>query len=38
LRQVTDIINSEGSYYAYGRIGLIVISPREKIVLYVYNG
>ena len=38
LRQATDIINSEGSYYAYGRIGLIVISPRENIVLYVYNG
>lgn len=36
--QATDIINSEGSYYAYGRIGLIVVSPTKKLVLYMYNG
>lgn len=33
-----DIINSEGSYYAYGRIGLIVVSPSKSVVLYMYNG
>jgi len=36
--QATDIINSEGNYYAYGRIGLIVVSPSEKLVIYMYNG
>lgn len=36
--QVTDIINSEGNYYAYGRIGLIVVSPSKKLVIYMYNG
>ena len=36
--QAADIINSEGGYYAYGRIGLIVVSPAKKLVLYMYNG
>ncbi|WP_419175359.1 hypothetical protein [Desulfosediminicola sp.] len=36
--QATDIINSEGNYYAYGRIGLIVVSPSKKLVIYMYNG
>jgi hypothetical protein len=36
--QVNSIINNSGSYYAYGRIGAIIVSPRQKIVLYVYNG
>ncbi len=36
--QAADIINSEGSYYAYGRNGLIVVSPAKNLVLYMYNG
>ena len=36
--QATDIVNSEGNYYAYGRIGLIVVSPSKKLVIYMYNG
>lgn len=27
-----------GSYYAYGRIGLIIIVPNELRVIYAYNG
>ncbi len=38
VKQATEIINSKGSYYAYGRIGLIVVSPGMKLVLYMYNG
>lgn len=38
VRQATDIVNSEGNYYAYGRIGLIVVSPSNKIIIYMYNG
>jgi len=38
ISQATDIINSEGSYYAYGRIGLIVVSPAKNLVIYMYNG
>lgn len=38
VRQATEIINSKGNYYAYGRIGLIVVSPAKKLVLYMYNG
>ena len=34
----TEIINNPGSYYAYGRRGLIVVSPNKKLVLYMYNG
>jgi hypothetical protein len=33
-----EIVNSAGSYYAYGRIGLIVVCPSKKLVLYLYNG
>jgi hypothetical protein len=36
--QATDIINSEGNYFADGRIGLIVVSPTKNLVLYMYNG
>jgi hypothetical protein len=34
----SSIVNSPGSYYAYGRIGIIVVSPKTKQVLYMYNG
>jgi hypothetical protein len=36
--QANAIINRPGSYYAYGRIGMIIISPRTRQVLYLYNG
>ncbi len=38
MKQATEIVNSTGNYYAYGRIGLIVVSPSKKLVLYMYNG
>lgn len=38
VEEANAIVNSEGSYYAYGRIGLIVVSPKKKRVVYMYNG
>jgi hypothetical protein len=38
VAQANEIVNSAGSYYAYGRIGLIVVCPGKKLVLYLYNG
>lgn len=38
LDQAAEIINTKGNYYAYGRIGLIVVSPTKKVVIYMYNG
>ena len=38
VKEANKIVNSEGSYYAYGRIGLIVVSPSKRLVLYMYNG
>ncbi|WP_417312641.1 hypothetical protein [Ectopseudomonas khazarica] len=38
IRDVDSLINSPGSYYAYGRIGLIVVSPEKRLVVYLYNG
>jgi hypothetical protein len=38
LAQASLIFNSKGSYYAYGRIGLIVVSPKNNLVLYLYTG
>lgn len=32
------IVNAPGSYYAYGRIGVIVVSPGNNLVLYFYKG
>lgn len=38
LRQANAIVSKPGSFYARGRIGTIVVSPKEKLVLYFYNG
>lgn len=38
LKQVDNLLNSPGSYYAYGRIGLIIVSPQQRLVVYMYNG
>jgi hypothetical protein len=37
-REANEIVNNVGSYYAYGRIGLIIVNPSKKLVLYMYNG
>ncbi|MES2038315.1 MAG: hypothetical protein V4495_10775 [Pseudomonadota bacterium] len=34
---VNAIINSPGSYYAYGRTGLIIVSPEKNLVIYFYS-
>lgn len=33
-----DAIKSPGSYYAYGRVGFILVIPEKKCVIYIYNG
>jgi len=33
-----DAITKTGSYYAYGRIGIIIVIPDQKRVVYVFNG
>lgn len=38
VEEANAIINSAGSYYAYGRVGVIVVSSSKKLVLYMYNG
>jgi hypothetical protein len=38
LRAAAEAVNTPGSYYAYGRIGMIVVSPRTRRVYYLYNG
>lgn len=38
LRQANDIVSKPGSFYARGRVGTIVVSPKQKLVLYFYNG
>lgn len=38
VAQVNAILNTPGAYYAYGRIGMIVVSPRRNLVIYLYNG
>jgi hypothetical protein len=38
VSQSNEIVNAPGNYYAYGRIGVIVVSPRHNLVLYFYKG
>ncbi len=33
-----DSLKSPGNYYAYGRIGVIIVIPQKKRVIYAYNG
>lgn len=37
-RLVNDAIFKPGSYYAYGRIGLIILIPAVQRVVFVYSG
>ena len=36
--QVNQILLSPGAYYAYGRNSMIVVSPKEQLVVYMYIG
>lgn len=38
VSQANEIVNAPGSYYAYGRIGVIIVSPGNNLVLYFYKG
>jgi hypothetical protein len=38
LRQANEIVSKPGSFYARGRVGIIVVSPEQKLVLYFYDG
>lgn len=38
LRAAEHAVNSPGSYYAHGRIGLIVVVPHTRRVYFLYNG
>ena len=37
-KQIDDSIQTSGSYFAYGRIGILIVSPKKRRVFYVYNG
>ena len=36
--QVRHIIDTPGSFYAVGRSGVIVVSPEQRRVIYMFNG
>lgn len=38
VEEANSAVNTAGSYYAYGRMGLIVVNPKRKLVIYMYNG
>ena len=37
-RSVNEALFSPGSFYAYGRIGIIIVAPAQGRVYYAYNG
>jgi hypothetical protein len=38
LKQANEMVSKPGSFYAHGRIGIIVVNPEQRLVLYFYNG
>ncbi|MCB1936841.1 MAG: hypothetical protein KDF59_12955 [Nitrosomonas sp.] len=36
-KQANSIVNNPGSYYAYNKDGVIVVSQNNEIILYFYN-
>lgn len=38
LRAAEQAINTPGSYYAFGRIGMILLVPRTRRAYFLYNG
>jgi hypothetical protein len=37
-RMVNEAIFTSGGYYAYGRIGMIILIPAAQRIVYAYNG
>lgn len=33
-----QMVNESSNFYSFGRIGLIIVSPSKKTVMYLYNG
>lgn len=38
LNQINAAVSTPGSLFAYGRIGVIIVVPKERVLFYVYNG
>lgn len=38
VKMINEIMNSDSSYYAYGRTGIIMISPTKKRIIFAYSG
>jgi hypothetical protein len=38
VEQVNNSIFNDGSFYAYGRVGMIVLDPKARRIFYGYNG
>lgn len=37
-QEAAAAVNEPGNFYAYGRIGMIVVAPRMRRVFFMYNG
>lgn len=37
LALANEAVNAPGSFYAYGRIGMLVVSPQQRRVYFLYN-
>jgi hypothetical protein len=37
-RMVDEIVTTPGGFYAYGRIGLVIVAPAKRKVIYAYAG
>ena len=35
---INDAISTPGSYYTYGRIGIILVIPKVRRIVFAYNG
>jgi hypothetical protein len=37
-QEIDNALSTEGSYVAYGRIGILIVIPDKRRVVYAYNG
>lgn len=36
-RMIDDVISSPGNFYSYGRLGLLIVAPEKRRIIYTYS-
>ena len=38
VRELNEIIRAPGAYYAYGRVGVLIVAPNQRLAYFLYAG